>query len=65
MAIHLTTGESLDPSFGQQWTVTEDGQRFIKLSGEEWYAANVAGGEDPAAARGSADRCAAAYLGEP
>ena len=51
LAIHLSTGESIDPSFGQQWTGTEEGRRFLTLSGEEWYAANVARGEDPAAAR--------------
>ena len=48
LAIHLGTGESIDPSFGQQWTGTEDGRRFLTLSGEEWYAANVAFGVDPA-----------------
>ena len=42
LAIHLGTGESIDPSFGQQWTGTEDGRRFLTLSGEEWHAANVA-----------------------
>jgi uncharacterized protein YndB with AHSA1/START domain len=64
LAIHLSTGESIDPSFGQQWTGTEEGRRFLTLSGEGWYAANVAFGEDPAAARGLADRCIKAYLGE-
>ena len=64
LAIHLSTGESIDPSFGQQWTSTEDGRRFLTLSGEEWYSANVASGEDPAVARASADRCIKAYLGE-
>jgi hypothetical protein len=64
LAIHLSTGESIDPSFGQQWTGTEDGRGFLTLSGEDWYTANVALGEDPAAARGLADRCIKAYLGE-
>jgi len=64
LAIHLSTGESIDPSFGQQWTGTEDGRRFLTLSGEEWYTANVALGADPAAARVAADRCLKAYLGE-
>jgi uncharacterized protein YndB with AHSA1/START domain len=64
LAIHLGTGESIDPSFGQQWTGTEDGRRFLKLSGEEWHAANVANGEDPAKARVLTDRCIKAYLGE-
>lgn len=64
LAIHLGTGESIDPSFGQQWMGTEDGRRFLTLSGNEWYAANVASGVDPAAARGFADRSIKAYLGE-
>ena len=34
------------------------------LSGEQWYAANVAFGTDPVAAREMAERCLAAYLGE-
>lgn len=64
LAIHLSTGESIDPSFGEQWLGTADGRRFLTLSGEGWYAANVANGEDPAAARAMADRCLSAYLGE-
>jgi uncharacterized protein YndB with AHSA1/START domain len=64
LALHLATGESVDPSFGQQWLGTEDGRRFLALSGEAWYAANVALGVDRAAARALADRCLKAYLGE-
>lgn len=64
LALHLSTGESVDSSAGQEWLATEDGRRFLKLSGEEWYSANVANGEDPAAARAMADRCLKAYLGE-
>jgi uncharacterized protein YndB with AHSA1/START domain len=64
LAIHLSTGESIDPSFGRQWTGTEDGRRFLTLSGEEWYTANVSFGEGPTAARALADRCIKAYLGE-
>jgi len=63
LALHLATGESVDPSFGQQWLGTEDGRRFLALSGEQWYAANVALGVDRAAARALADRCLKAYLG--
>jgi uncharacterized protein YndB with AHSA1/START domain len=64
LALHLATGESVDPSFGQQWLGTEDGRRFLALSGEQWYTANVALGVDPAAARAQADRCLKAYLGK-
>ena len=64
LGLHLATGESVDPSFGQQWLGTEDGRRFLALSGEQWCAANVALGVDRAAARALADRCLQAYLGE-
>jgi uncharacterized protein YndB with AHSA1/START domain len=64
LALHLATGEAIDPSFGQQWVGTENGRRFMALSGDAWYEVNVAFGTDPAAARAMADSCVAAYLGE-
>jgi uncharacterized protein YndB with AHSA1/START domain len=64
LAIHLSTGEALKPGFGQIWTASDDGRRFMTLAGEAWYGANVASGADPASARGSADRAAAAYLAD-
>jgi uncharacterized protein YndB with AHSA1/START domain len=64
LAIHLATGESVDPSFGQQWMGTEDGRRFLTLSGERWHTAHISSGEDPATARVMTDRCLKAYLGE-
>jgi uncharacterized protein YndB with AHSA1/START domain len=64
LTIHLSTGEAVDPSTGQEWTASEDGRRFMKLSGEAWYNANVAAGADPTWAKAAADRCLAAYLGE-
>jgi uncharacterized protein YndB with AHSA1/START domain len=64
LALHLATGEAVDPSFGQQWMGTADGRRFMALSGDAWYAVNVNFGTDRAAARAMADRCVKAYLGE-
>jgi uncharacterized protein YndB with AHSA1/START domain len=64
LALHLTTGESIDPSFGQQWMGTEDGRRFLTLSGEQWCRAGVTFGVEPSLARAMAQRCLAAYLGE-
>jgi uncharacterized protein YndB with AHSA1/START domain len=64
LALHVDTGQAIDPSFGQQWTGTDDGRRFLTLSGDQWFAANVAFGTDPGAARAMADRCVKAYLGE-
>jgi uncharacterized protein YndB with AHSA1/START domain len=64
LAIHLSTGEAVDPSAGQEWMASEDGRRFMKLSGEAWYEANVASGADAQWARSAADRCLVAYLDE-
>jgi uncharacterized protein YndB with AHSA1/START domain len=64
LALHLDTGQSVDPSFGQEWLGTADGKRFLSRSGDEWYAANVALGTDREVARAMADRCLKAYLGE-
>ncbi|SEH78840.1 Activator of Hsp90 ATPase homolog 1-like protein [Mycolicibacterium rutilum] len=64
LALHLATGESIDPGFGEQWVTTPEGRRFLALSNEAWYQENVAAGADPAEARGAADRCLAAYYGE-
>ena len=47
LTIHLSTGEAVDPSFGQQWMASEDGRRFMTLSGEAWYEANVAARRGP------------------
>jgi hypothetical protein len=43
---------------------SEDGRRFMKLSGEAWYDASIAAGADRDWARAAANRCVAAYLGE-
>jgi len=64
LAIHLSTGEAVDPSTGQEWMASNDGRRFMTRSGEAWYHANVAAGADLAWAKAAADRCVAAYLGE-
>ena len=64
LTIHLSTVEAVDPSSGQRWMASEDGRRFMKLSSEAWYEANVAGGADPEWARSAADRRLAAYLAE-
>jgi uncharacterized protein YndB with AHSA1/START domain len=59
LATHLATGA--DVAQGQQWAASADGIRFMTESSEAWYAAAVAGGADPAAAREAADRTTAAY----
>jgi len=62
LGIHLTTGESLGKEFEKEWTASEEGRSFIRLSGDAWADANGAGGEDPDVARAAATRATAAYL---
>lgn len=64
LALHISTGESIDPHFGEQWVTTDEGRRFLALSNEAWFDANVASGADSLAARTAADRCLKAYYGE-
>ncbi|MET9899599.1 SRPBCC family protein [Streptomyces sp. NPDC006446] len=64
LAGHLgSPGGSLDPKESMAWLASDEGLRFITLSSESWYEANVAGGEPEEAARASADRTTAAYTG--
>ncbi len=64
LALHLSTGQAIDPDFGVQWVSTDEGRRFLASSNEAWYQANIASGADPATAREAADRCLKAYYGE-
>ena len=50
-----------DPEKVQAWYGSAEGVRFMTESSEAWYAAAVAAGADPAAARAAADRTTAAY----
>ncbi|MGA8113208.1 MAG: SRPBCC family protein, partial [Actinocatenispora sp.] len=65
LVTHLATGDSLSQAEGAAWVASDEGRQFITLSGERWYDAHVAGGTDPAEARGAADRTTAAYTGQP
>lgn len=68
LATHLSSGQAVeqavDPREGAAWMASEEGRRFMKLSSERWYEANVAAGTEEAAARAAADRTTAAYTAE-
>ncbi|WP_200308542.1 SRPBCC family protein [Streptomyces adelaidensis] len=63
LALHLSTGAAVDTQAGMVWAGSEEGRRFATLSGEGWYEAAVADGDEPGAARAAADRTIAAYTG--
>ena len=60
---HLGGGGGVDPSNAMAWLVSPDGRAFVRYSSDDWARASVAGGTDPEAARGAAERTTAAYTG--
>ena len=66
LAQHLHGGgEISSPEEGALWAASDEGRDFMARSGERWHDAQVAAGEDPAAARAAADRTIAAYTAAP
>jgi len=63
LAIHLSSGETVDRQEGLAWTASDEGRRFMSLSSEEWCDASVAAGADADDARAAAGRTTAAYTG--
>jgi hypothetical protein len=47
------------------WAGSDEGKRFMTLSGERWCQAHVAGGGAEAEARAMAERTIAAYTATP
>jgi uncharacterized protein YndB with AHSA1/START domain len=64
LSLHIATGEPVDPAAFEAWSTTPDAVRFMRVSSDDWCAADVAGGADAADARARADRTTAAYTGE-
>ncbi|EME60381.1 SRPBCC family protein [Amycolatopsis decaplanina] len=65
LALHLESGEPNDPEAAMAWMTSEEGARFMTLSNEAWYEADVANGTDAATARTRADATLAAYTAPP
>jgi uncharacterized protein YndB with AHSA1/START domain len=65
LSLYLSGGPALDPAEGAAWAASDEGRRFMTLSGERWGEAYVASGADEAQARGMAERTIAAYTTAP
>ena len=63
LAGHLGAPGIATPAEAEAWSASEEGRDYVRHSGEGWYAAQVAAGTDPAAARAAADRTVAFYTG--
>ncbi len=61
LARHLATDEVTNDQEHAGYWASDEGRRFLAVSGERWYEADVAGGADPETARAAADHTVAAY----
>jgi uncharacterized protein YndB with AHSA1/START domain len=65
LSLHLSGGPAMSPAEGMAWAGSDEGKRFMRLSGERWCQAHVASGGDEAEARAMAGRTIAAYTATP
>jgi uncharacterized protein YndB with AHSA1/START domain len=63
LAVHLSTGQAVDPHESAAWSASDEGKQFMTLSSQRWCDANIAAGAGEAAAKAAADRTTAAYTG--
>ena len=65
LSLHLSGGPAMDPQEGMAWAGSDEGKRFMTLSGERWCEAHIASGGNEAEARAMAERTIAAYTATP
>jgi hypothetical protein len=63
LALHLSSGRSVDPQEGMAWAGSAEGREFMTLASQRWCDASIAAGTDQADARAAAGRAIAAYTG--
>jgi uncharacterized protein YndB with AHSA1/START domain len=64
LALHLASGEPVDPKAVEAWSMSEAGKTFIRRSSDGWADAWIASGANEAEARAAAERTSAFYTGE-
>ncbi len=64
-ATHLASAVPTDPAQAAAWSESAEGIAFITRSGHLWRQADVAAGEDPAAAAARSERTIAFYTAVP
>ncbi|RZQ63878.1 SRPBCC family protein [Amycolatopsis suaedae] len=63
LGMHLASGEPVDRASAGEWSESDEGKEFSRLSSEAWYEASVASGTPEPEARAAADRTTAFYTG--
>ena len=65
LSLYLSGRPAVSPENSAAWAASEEGKRFMKLSGERWCEAHIASGAAQAEARAMAERTIAAYTETP
>ena len=65
LSLHLTSGETVDPSAVAEWMQSDEGREYVTLSSQAWCEASIAAGTDPSAAKEAGERTTAFYTEEP
>lgn len=65
LGLHLASGGAFDPKDGEAWAASPEGAAFVARSGGAWGEAAIVAGDDPDAARASADRTIAFFTAPP
>jgi uncharacterized protein YndB with AHSA1/START domain len=63
LALYLSSDHEVKPEDGPEWSMSDEGMRFMRLAADGWAAADVAAGADPQDAAAAADRTYATYTG--
>jgi hypothetical protein len=64
LALHLESGQGLDPAQFETWSSSDTGKAFARQSSEGWGNAAIASGASEDDARAAQARTTAAYTGE-
>ena len=65
LSLYLSGRPAVNPENSAAWAASEEGKRFMMLSGDRWCEAHIASGGGEAEARSMAERTIAAYTGVP
>lgn len=65
LALHLSSGESVERREAEAWLASEEGKGFTAASSRQWAQASIAAGTDPAQAEAAAAAITAVYTAPP
>lgn len=65
LALYFSDDHEVTPEQGAEWSMSDEGKRFMRLAADRWAAADIAAGADETVANAAADTTFAMYTGQP